>query len=397
MLLTLGSQVLSAGSSVLLHFLGLRTADTYSVAAQIGLTGFTGVTVGILYNIAIGRPGFTTWRRWSTVASLVSVTASLVQGAILTGTGFTSSHGVLFVWTVFIVFGVSGALIAIAATEGVREACEGRPMLFASVTVLPNTGYAVGILAAAVTHELALPAVGWLIGSVALYLVSRRARPGASEPEVQLRERPEASDAIGSQVSGLVVGVVSSTFMPMLFLAALTQLTVGVVYIATLLARIVNASVALTVNSVLLVRFNWTDQATGLGRTTAVAGTSFVVGMLTVVGLKLTGGAAIFTDGVMVAGWLVGVIASAIVTRHLNAGRHGRLVLVKSVVELVVTGSAAAALFLVPSFVGYFACFAVSAALTLVFGGLAFQRRLLVALGVVGLISCAAVIITGRS
>src|SRR4051794_31775601 len=135
--LVLASQVLSAISTLVLPVLGLPTADLYAAATQIGLAAFTGIVVGIIYNLAIGRPGFRSWKRWSAAAAAFSVGLSLAQYGLLTRNGFftviSQRDGLL----VFAAFGLGGAALSAAGVVGVRRACLGSPRLLAGITVVP--------------------------------------------------------------------------------------------------------------------------------------------------------------------------------------------------------------------------------------------------------------------
>lgn len=91
--LALLSQALSLAVTLALPLLGANAADTASIGSQIGLTSFTGVVVGIVYNIALGRPGFPYWQRWAVIAGALSFVFAGVQAVSLVQTGFVARVG----------------------------------------------------------------------------------------------------------------------------------------------------------------------------------------------------------------------------------------------------------------------------------------------------------------
>ncbi|MGW4928025.1 hypothetical protein ACWEOH_02640 [Agromyces sp. NPDC004153] len=377
--LTLLSQVFSAASTLVLPILGLAVADTYAIASQIGLSGFTGIVVGIVYNLAVGRPHFHGWKAWSAVASATPIAFAGLQIAILNATGYFEEHDVFLAIEVISVLALGGALLSPAAVIGVRRAFLGRPILFASATLIPNIGLCAGAILGSITGMILLPAAGWFVFAAALMLISIQL-PSVEGPSF---EAPEARDATRVHALGLLLNVLASTALPVLYVSAIAQLPTGSAYLVVLISKIANSAVSLIVNSVLLVRYNWVEQRSSSTRLVTWTTGAFV--LLGGASLLLGPSVGFVSIGIMVMGWLALLVASAVSIREINAGRLGRLVLLKSVVEVAIAGSMALLLLQNPSVTGYFGAFAVSQAITVIANGVGFRRPLVLGVAVAAL------------
>lgn len=263
-----------------------------------------------------------------------------------------------------------------------RLACEGSPRLFAGITVLPNLGMLGGILVAWwLAASPLVVAVGWMLGSIVLLVLAATLGRATHSRPSQVDTR-----SLTIHTLGLAVGMISSSVMPILYLAAVSQLAAGTVYIVTLFARVGNAAVTLSVNSLLLVSYNWNSRERRSQLPSTLLGGAFSALVLISIGCAVVLGQPMV--GAVIAGiaWLLSVVAGALTTRAINADARSRTVLAKAMVELPLLAGAAAVLFATPSIVGYFAAFSISQALSMLVGGIALRRRSLLAVGVAALI-----------
>lgn len=396
--LVLVSQILSAISTLVLPFLGLPTADLYAAATQIGLSAFTGVVVGIVYNLAIGRPGFRHWQAWSAVAAVFSIGLALGQFALLSGNGFFTDVSQRDGLLVFVAFGLGGAALSAAGVVGVRRACLGRPRLLAGITVAPNAGLLLAVLALAalqghvdpaVTHVA--PAVVWAASSVGLLLFALR-----TGPVVDFAVPTTVSRAGGStgQVAALGLGLITSSVLPAYYMAAVAGLATGVPFALYLTSKLGNSLVALGVNSILVVEYNWVGERREMTRIPEAFSVAGVISAVVALAMRDVDPPVLSYSFVALA-WLLLLVPSAIVIREVNARRLSGVLVAKAVVDLVLAAAAAVLLMNRPSVTGYFGAFMVSLGVSIGIGGRGLGSRTLQFLGAASLVIAAAIVVRG--
>lgn len=391
MLTTLLSQGISAFALLSLPLLGAQLADGYSFAVQVGGSALASIALGVVYNLAIGRPGYSRWALWIVLASVFSVLLG-VAAAIATP-GYSLARGLAPSTAVLLIFSVGGGALAAAGINAVRLACLGRPLPLAGVTIVPNLAMLLGSLYLALSDTASeaplLPAVAWLVASILVALVLATVnRRSPSGPVVG--ETTEAA-----HVTSLSIGVVTAGVLPTFFMAALTQLPPGTASTAFLVGRIGTSVVGLTVNSVLLVRYRWDGAPRFDGRALHWAAI-LAAALLVTSTLSFPAGVAWLGYATSLAGWAVALVLGAIVVREANSRRQGRVLLVKSVVDLLVATAAAVVLALGPSFTGYFMAFAISQFVSTFICGLGLKLPRLVIASGIALLASTPLIIGGQ-
>jgi len=376
--LTFLSQIIAFTATLLIQHLGSHFSDTYALANQVGMVSFGGFILGVLYNLAIGRAKFNAWMRWATIAGLITVIATVIELFFVAQKQSAGDWGIAGTdLTSIALFGAGGSILCYAGAVGVKRACEGLPSLFSGATILPNFGYLVGILFAICVPAPIAPAIGWLIGCIVTAAIAklsfRKHEKGPSKKVSDLDKHQ-----LKFHTLGLVLGVISSSFMPLFFSNALLQLAPGTVYWATLFCRIATAAVSLFVNSVLLVKYRWgqnseqnLDIPLTLGAVVLLANSSALAINFA---LKPNIAGIIFVG----IGFLLSLVASAITIRELNSRRLGKLIFAKTSVEILLTLIALVFLSRKPTFEGYLAAFGVSQAFTMLIGGIGIKRPSLI-------------------
>jgi hypothetical protein len=399
MSLTIASQGLSALSTLLLPLLGLGAADLYSVAVQLGFASYTGVVMGVLYNLALGRPGFSAWRRWAVAAVLFSAALGLAQIFHLANDRPFDGVAVADLIAILALFACTGAGLSVAGTIGVRQALMGHPRLLVGAVAAPNAGLLVGILATLGaglilpgSPPIVLPALFAAVATLVLAIAALRVG-GRPSP---LPQAPRTGQGTGSteHTIGLLTGVLTSTVIPMVFVVALTGLAAGTTFLAAFIAKIGNSVVSVGVNTVLTARYNWVGASGFRTKVPTVTALSGLVAAVVAV-LALAADWNFVGNVSAVIAWLALVISSAMSIREINARALGRILLVKSAVDLILAVLAAVILVLSPSFAGYFGAFTVSAAVTVTAGFVVFGSRRTVAIGVACIVVAFLVLLTG--
>lgn len=374
MVATMTSQLFAAAGLAATPLLGLHVSDVYALGVQIGNAAFSGIVVGVLYLIAIGRPWFNKWGRWSLIAAAFSLgLPAIVWVASEVTRDLAGSERDLLI-RLLVTFGLGGAVLSLAGVIGVREACLGRPVPLASLTILPNFMLLVGVVTMAAFSQDAspsLPAVCWAIGCVLAYVAALRLRREGPPIEAGWDGR---EDNEGLHSVALAGGVVTSSVLPPLYLTSVSDLRDGAATALFLIVKIGSSIVGLTVNSALLVRYNWTSPRSLSGRFSAqlnlVASVLFVAGLMSH-SLDLVKP----SYALVVLGWLLTLIAAPLVMREVNARRLSGNVLTKTVVDLIVSVGVLLALFSNPSFTGFLAAFVMSQGVTTGIGGFGLQHR----------------------
>lgn len=361
--ITLASQAISAIALLLLQTTDSHTADIYSLGIQTGNGAHSAIVLSVVYLLAIGRPDYNKWRPWSIIAGAFSIALAAGNCLLLlraAESGDPSTIGVMSA------FGIGGALQARSGIRATRAACLGRPMPLAAVTILPNIGLAIGVAIEWVRDvpEIALPltpAAGWLAGAVAASILFRR----LGLPHDRSLNSSVAAGASSArlQTAGLLIGATAGAVIPGLVVVATTQLPAGTTSILFLTTRLGTSIISLGLNSILLVKYNWTRSnseltafpAIALGLSVPLCATAWVLGH---------GPAPVTGYVLLVTGWALTLAATPFVSRDANFRRQGRPILEKSLLDAAIGLAAVTILWDSPTISGYFATFMLSQAVT---------------------------------
>jgi hypothetical protein len=382
------SQAVAAAAIASTSLLGLVVSDAYAIGLQVGNGALTGLALGIVYFLAIGRPGFQRWRYWKflTVAFSAALTAVTIAFTIV-------RHGDEATTTVVVtaILGVGGACLGIAGIDAVREACLGRPVRISSLTIVPNVCLIIGslvVLSVDGTGRSAVPAIAWALGCCAVMASAARAR-SVSPPPTVAADEPHRLHAVG-----LAVGAIVSTFMPPLFLTAVAHLEPGTATVLLLVTRMGGSAIGLAANSILVTRYSWSRSNVfnpgPFERVVLLSLGCFVAGLaLEWQGVTLAAAVA------GLAWWLFALIPTPFVNRELNSQRRAGSVLLKSSVDLAFALGSLSLLLAAPSALGFLAVFVISQGLSIAIGASALHHTRLALLAAMLLISGWAALILG--
>ena len=351
----------------MLPLLGGKVSDSYSLALQVGFAALNGIVIGVVYNLAIGRPGYRHWRMSAVCAALFSGAVGAVVVAYVT---LRLDHaGKAFALDSFnaCVFAIGGAALAVAGVGAVRLACEGRPVGLASIAILPNTAFTIFVLPALFLRHSGwgeiLPGLGWLAATFVLCawrLPDVRRESGA--------EAPHAVDMAGHrlQAGSLLVGALTSSVIPTVILLAMSALPAGQTTAVYLVSRILTSVVGLGVTSVLLVKYNWNTTSTFDVR--PIWALVFAAGVAvggSVAVHRAAPGLRIWSYATLCAALLALLCAAAIMLREVNVRRMARIVATKVGIDGLVATLLTIGLFGRPSITGYFGVYMASQAVTI--------------------------------
>lgn len=386
-MLIIASQGLSSVSLFLLPLLGLSVSDLYATSIQVGTGSYNGLIMGVIYLIALGRPGFDKW-------TLSAVSAFFFALILAAGTCIVMLHAAQFrslspsaFFTILACFGIGGGFLAMVAVEGVRQACHARPWLLAGVTIPANAAMAltiVGMVTFAKDSPTAaiLPAIVWMLGNIICYVSVARflsSRPLPDGPAVRMPAETRIN--VLTHFGGLALGVLVSTVYPIGFVAAASQIREGAATALFLVSRVGSALVGVFLNSVLLAAHNWSRQEQRISdfsyRAMLGAIACAIVALLAH-GLAVT--VEIVQYGIIVACWLLCLAATPILLREVNSRRMGSSIAVKSGVDAVISGAGLYIFFRDPTVTGYFSLYSTSQCLTCLICAIALgEKRLAVA------------------
>jgi hypothetical protein len=381
LLATLASQGLSAAALATSPLLGLDVSDTYALGVQLGNASLAGIVIGIVYLLAIGRPWFTAWKRWTIVSAGFSLLLPLVVIAVNVRTRDLSNSQFDLLVLVLAGFGIGGAALSAAGVVAVRQACLGKPFALAALTVTPNLALLVGIVVVGTLTDdrafLATPVALWALAcfavlGVVLWADGRMRQPSVTEPAGHERRNE------GVHTAALAGGVVTSSVLPPLYITAVSELRDGAATVLFLVTKAGSSLVGLTVNSALLVRYNWTTERGVSGMSSAnlnIAATfSAGAGLL-----AHTADVRVVSYVFVVVWWGLTLVSAPLVMREVNARRLAGHVLAKTMVDVAASLCVMLVLFAQPSFTGYLAAFASSQGITTGVSGIALKNPRLTA------------------
>ncbi len=387
------SQALNALSLALIPvLLDPSWADSFALGMQVGTAAYGGVVLGVVYNVAIGRPGFAHWRRAAVLAGVFSLVLGAVT--IFATMALSQRGGSLPVEGMLVVaiFAVGGAGLAVGGTGGVREACLGNPARLTAVNLFPALALLIGLLLAGFLSLSPMLTAGmWTIVAIGQIPWIWRGRREAAAADLgpgagRAGSSERSSDAaVGRHSISLAVGVIASTVIPTLYITALTQLPAGSTAVAFVVVRIATSIVGIGVNSLLLVRYNWESGSRDIrGVVTALTGSSAVVlaASLTVE-LWMPGIAAL---SALIAAWIILLVAAAVSLRETNARRLTTSITVKVIIDVSSSAAGCVLLFAHPSLGSYFGLLVLSQAVTMLVTSAFFRFRLASALSAVGVL-----------
>lgn len=393
---TATSQVVSAVSLILLPVILSRTvSDIYSIGVQVGTAGLTGLVLGVVYNLVVGRPAF---QHWVQAAILVSVgTPVLAAGTIaylvFLGTVVWSgdSAGALLILALF---GLGGAFLSFGATFAVRAALLGRPRGLVMVTALPNLALIAGLIVCwlAPTVSFLLPAASWAATSAVQSLFAFRAHRRAVR--TSLNAAPDGVQSnMRRHLGALLAGALIATVFPSLYLASMTTLEPGIATAVFLVGRLGTAAIGLLVNSVLIVQYSWDAERRSPTRLLRwMLWVSVIAGLS---GFTLSSSASLLSYLLIVSMLFSLLVASSISLREMNAQLAVNAVAVKVSIDFAVSSALLMVFVFQPSVSGYFGLFAASQAVTCLVAAVHAGKRSLAALAALALVSPALAVAVG--
>jgi len=387
--LLLISQAISAVSLSLLPLLGLKVSDVYAIGVQTGTGPYNGLVLGVVYLLVIGRPNFS---RWSVVNASVSLFSLGLTGfSLYSALYHARPHGLppSQIIPIIVLFGIGGLALGLASVSGVRQACLGRPWLLAGVTMLPNLAMSVTTCVSFAcfrkyTGVAVAPAASWCFAAVlTTVLFATRPLPPVSSLTPKIVEETRRNKIL--HVTGLVVGLASSTVLPIGFVTAAGKLNAGSATILFLANRIGSAIVGVFVNAVLMVKINW-DEPTRLSTRYSYIFPIFSAAfVLASVGLHYGAASPLVTYVIVALSWLCLTCSTPVILREANVRKLGSVLVTKSIVDVCATSLA---LFLFqkhPSATGYFGASMISQQITCIVCGSAFKDTRLIAGSAFGL------------
>lgn len=370
-MLTAASQASSAAGLLLLRLSGARTSDVYAIALPVGSAGLVGVVLGVLYGYVLGRPQFVHWNVAKLAAAIFTVLGAVaVSSAVQRALGDAVTVNFLVA-----IMAVGGIGLASAGVEAVRLACLGKASLLAAVAVPTNLALLVGAIAllAVPRTPVLLPALLWAAtGAAQSFDHWRRGRRVSPDAEMLAVQGSESRANMVLHIAALLVGAVTTAIFPSFYSSAIAQLQAGTSGTLYILNRIGTSAVALGVNSLLMVRFNWRSIGVSLHRpVTLLTAGAVLVG---VVGLPLPDGGLLISTGVV---FVLLICAAPLMLRELNLRRRGGVLLAKAVIDVAISVGSIAILFACPSASGYFAAYSLSQAVTITVAAIANRHTLL--------------------
>lgn len=386
--LTLLSQGTSAAGLFALQFRKDVSPDYYAVGIPVGYASLAAIVLGVLYNFAIGRPGYDHWARWKLTSAAFSIAVAAV-------TAFPLAHQFrsdgIKLPVLLALFAIGGALLGSAGVDSVQRACLGKPNLLAGISLLPNVTFLLA-LAVPANPDIAwlIPAFAWSVGALLQALAStflvRTNLPETAPPQNRPHIHSEASSRL--QFIGLSAGAATSAIFPGLFSSAIVSLASGTAAALFLASRIVTSAVSLGLNSILLTRINWHREAPNFTRpatTTVCLGTAALL-----IALAIPGEAG--RSSLAATGLVLLLVAQTLISREVNFHAKGVVILCKSLVDL--GGSAVAVVLLTqnPSGAGYFSAYCLSQAITTLICGVGLGARVLAVVSSAGVAGSLALI-----
>lgn len=390
------SQGISAAAIFLLPFtLAASLSDDYAMGIQTGVAGFSGISIGVVYNLALGRPQYRRWR----LSALLAGLASPVLGAI-TYLLLMVFHGQSLVHEstvpVLAIFSVGGAALAYGGVFAARLACLGRPIRLMTTTLAPSIALVAGLVIFQMTGGMIgmlTPALLWASTAIvqALLLHSRMVS-GPSEDLVSAQ--PHSSNQVGRHTAYLILGAFTATVLPNVYMVALTQLPAGTLVWVFIVGRIGTAIVGLGVNTLLTVVYTWKKSPRSpvrLLRNLAICGFISAAVSITLRFSEVYWAGRILSVG----SWLLLLIAAAVALRYMNFRADVGPIGMKTVADVVISVPFALFFAFAPSISGYFGVFAISQAVTLIAAAYSLRDRLLGWTSALCLISSAGLVVAG--
>jgi hypothetical protein len=391
---TLMSQLVSAAVLLLLPQLGRSTADIYSLGIQTGYASIGGVVIGVVYNLAVGRPDFRHWKLSALAAFIFSLVLGAVTWVVIGGTTGGGRFSSIDDAVVLGAFALGGGFLGVSGTFAVRLACLGRPVPLVAATVFPATALLLIVAVAPLLDlPIVLPALLWcLVCASEVFVFARLRRPGLD------RGDSAAADSARRQLThalALAVGVITSSILPSVYLASLAQLPPGTTSVTFLVSRIGTAAVGLGVNSLLLATVNWRSGVPEVRRLAVVlVSLGCGLGLVYAVVNPLDRGGPVAYVALVLA-WLALLIAGALTIRIANARRFVRAIALKVGLDLLLASAAAVYLLGHPAVGSYFAAYMLSQAVTTAVFGFALHRRGLAIVSILAALVSIVIILEG--
>lgn len=394
------SQLIAALGIGMIPILGRDFRDVYAIGLQVGSVAVSGIALGVVYNLAIGRPGFDAWRVCKAFALAFSTGLAIVTILVLTLIDSIQADNIgVLQSAVILVQGVGGGILALAAIDGVKWACHGVPAPLSAVSILPNVGVAiclpiVYLLADRSQVVYLAPSLGWLLAALATLCLFRKRQSAFSRSGSETPKLKDGNDSsLFEHTVALVAGVAASSVLPTLMLAAVTQLGEGSASWVFVVSKVCASLIGLGVNSVLLARYNWEFAGWVPGRWTL--GISVVSGVLLGFAAFASRAQSFPAYFMIVSAWTLLLTVSALLLREVNARRVVRAISSKVIVDLTLSSVGLILLMIRPSIAGYFAVLCLSQLATVLVCSLGIRQYALSWISAAGVPVCLYLIVNG--
>jgi hypothetical protein len=130
---SLASQLAAACAVLSVTLLGPRVVDAYAIGLQMGTATFAGYSIGVIYNINLGRQHLGGWgkAKWGAVGS-----AAVLGITVLTFIELASIADIDPV--VIAAYTIGSAGLGVAGVRAAQQACAGQPFPLATTTIPAN-------------------------------------------------------------------------------------------------------------------------------------------------------------------------------------------------------------------------------------------------------------------
>lgn len=391
------SQAISAVSLFLLPLLGSSVSDIYAIGFQTGVGPFNGLVMGVIYLVALGRPDFSAWRQ--AVVSVIIFSTLVTSYSVVNVLRFTTNYDYSTVSrvSIIVIFGVGSGALGGAGVFGVRHACLGRAWVLAGIMIPSNLSMLFATTAVYLLPDnyevlLFLPALAWSASAcLVAALLSRYALPTATLGSEMRSDETRRNRNL--HLSGLIIGLISSTIVPVGLVAATNQLASGTTTMLFLANRIGNAIVGVFVNAILMVKVNWKNTTRKKSRYYYMG--PLVAALIVACSFALREFGAVASYGAVVVGWLIVTSSTPVILREANVNRFGMTILSKSGLDMLASVCVLFYFARNPSATGFFGATMLSQYITNIVCGWSFRDRYLVVSAFGGLLVSLLLIIRG--
>ncbi|QTC91463.1 hypothetical protein [Brevundimonas goettingensis] len=396
---TVASQGFTALSLLALTLLGLGISDIYIVALQAGNGAFTGVVLGVIYPLALGRPNLNLWRPIAVATSLFQIVFSIGSYWIYVDHGGPPELAPATVATIFAAFGLGGAALSSIGVYAVRSALAGQPIFLATATLPSNAVLIVSVLVVSLVPVARpilpiAPAVIWCVTTIvtAAVLYWRYVAP-ETRGKIEFSISRYKAAIIHTLV--LLTGVFSSTVIPTIYITAMSHLVTGTATFIFIASRIGNAIIGLLINSVILVNYRWSGVGRKMSSLIPLPTITSAVTLSAAVAISAHAPKFIIYFMVFIA-WVSALAAQPVATSEINSQKRHWTLALKVAIDSCCSLASAYFLLHHPSVTGFFAVNTISQLITLAIFGEALKSRATVAAAVIGLFGAVFFLVNGQ-